>query len=94
MAHSTGKAKSILSESFVENISKLNEDDLNSLVVKELQKTKALKEEMANDERLIAAQQICSDLKAGYTSVIKLGNEKVKYIMEKIAELQGEGQED
>jgi hypothetical protein len=94
MAHSTGKAKSILSESFVENINSLNEDDLGALVVKELQKIRDLKEEMNNDERLTAAQQVVSDLKGGYTSVIKLSNEKIRYIMDKIAEIQGEGQED
>lgn len=89
MAHSTGKAKSILSESFVSNINELNEDELNALVVKEFQKIKSLKEEMANDEKLIAAQQIAADLKAGYTSVIKLGQEKVRYIIERINDLQG-----
>lgn len=88
MAINMGKAKSILSESFVSNINQLNEDELNALIVKELQKVTDLKEEMANDERIVAASQVLTDLRAGYSSVIKLSQEKVRHILEKIKDMQ------
>ena len=82
------KARSILSKTFLDNIKDANEDVLNELVVKAELKIKALEEEKKNDERLNAAQEIVEDLKASYTSVIKMEKSKIQHLIEQIKTIQ------
>ena len=88
MTVNAGKAKSILSQTFVENVNALNEDELGAMVVKAEQTIKALTDERKNDEKLNAAEQIAKDLRAGYTSAIKLEKEKIRHLLDKIQEIQ------
>lgn len=83
-----GKAKSILSKSFVENVKDISEDQAAEMIVKAEMKIKQLKEEQANDEKLNAAKQITKDLNAGYTSVIKMEEAKISYLLDQIQAIQ------
>lgn len=83
-----GKASSILSKAFVENHASISQDEAEHLIAKSEQKIKALKEEQANDEKLIAAQQIVKDLKSGYSSVVKLERAKIDFLLGKIQEIE------
>lgn len=84
-----GKASSILSKAFVENHATISQDQAEHLIAKSEQTIKALKEEQANDEKLIAAQQIVKDLKSGYSSVIKVERAKIDFLLGKIQEIEG-----
>ena len=88
MGIDAGKAKSILSESFVENNSDVNEDEAQSLVVRSLQTIKALEEEKAGDDKLAAANQVKKDLEAGYNSTIQYERAKISFLLGKIEEIQ------
>jgi hypothetical protein len=88
MSVSLGKAKSVLSKTWVDNVANLNEDEYAAMVVKAEQKIKALKEEMDNDEKLKAARQIAKDLSTGYSSVITMEKAKIRFLLEKIQEIQ------
>jgi hypothetical protein len=83
-----GKASSILSKAFVENHSSISQDQAEHLIAKSEQTIKALKDEQANDEKLIAAQQIVKDLKSGYSSVVKLERAKIDFLLGKIQEIE------
>jgi len=83
-----GKARSILSKSFVENVKDVSEDQAAEMVVKAEMKIKELKEEQANDEKLNAAKQITKDLNAGYTSVIRMEEAKIAYLLDQIRAIQ------
>ena len=88
MSVDSGKAKKILSESFVENNKDISEDEAQHLVVRSLQKIKALEEEKASDDKLAAATQIKKDLEAGYGSAVKYEKAKISFLLEKIEEIQ------
>lgn len=88
MGVDAGKAKKILSESFVENHSEVAEDEAQVLVIKSLQKIKGLEEEQADDDKLVAASQIVKDLKAGYGSAIQYEKAKISFLLDKIEEIQ------
>ena len=84
----SGKAKKILSESFVENHQDLNEDEAQSLVVKALQKIKGLEDDRESDDKLAAARQIKKDLEAGYSSAIQYEKAKISFLLDRIEEIQ------
>jgi hypothetical protein len=88
MAVDLGKAKKILSQAFLENNDNVNEDDAAAMVVKSEMQIKALREEMAADEKLSAAIQIAKDLKTGYSNAIKYEEAKIQYLLAKIEEIQ------
>lgn len=88
MAVDLGKAKKILSQTFLEDNENVNEDEAAHLIVKAEQQIKGLTEEMQSDERLNAAQQVVKDLKSGYNNAIKYEQAKVQYLLAKIEEIQ------
>jgi small-conductance mechanosensitive channel len=88
MAVDLGKAKKILSSTFLEDNENINEDDAASLIVKAEQQIKALSDEMQADDKLNAAQQIAKDLKSGYNNAIRYEQAKIQYLLAKIEEIQ------
>ena len=88
MAVDIGKAKKILSQAFLENNQNINEDEAATMVVKSEMQIKALREEMAADEKLAAAVQVTKDLKSGYNNAIKYEESKIQYLLAKIEEIQ------
>ena len=84
-----GKAKKILSSTFLEDNENINEDQAAHLIVKAEQQIKGLTEEMETDDRLNAALQIAKDLKSGYTNAVKYEQAKIQYLLSKIEEIQG-----
>jgi len=88
MGVDSGKAKKILSESFVENNQDVNEDEAQALVVRSLIKIKGLEEEKKSDDKLAAATQVKKDLEAGYGSAIQYEKAKISFLLEKIEEIQ------
>jgi hypothetical protein len=88
MAVDLGKAKKILSQTFLEDNENVNEDEAAHLIVKAEQQVKGLTEEMQADERLNAAAQVVKDLKSGYTNAIKYEQAKIQYLLAKIEEIQ------
>ena len=87
MSVNQGKAKKVLSKSFVENHENISEDDAATLVVQSELKIRELEEERANDDKLNAAKQISKDLNAGYSSAIKYEKAKISFLLEKIEEI-------
>lgn len=83
-----GRASKVLSQSFVDNHQEINEDEAAHLIVKSEQLVKSLLDEMKNDDKLNAAKQIVTDLRAGYTSAIKHENAKIDFLLGKIEEIQ------
>lgn len=88
------KAKDILSKTFVESAENLNEDELNALIAKSMQRKRDLKAEMEADEKLSAAKEVVKDLSEGYKSVMKVEEARVDFLLGKLDEIQGEGQDD
>jgi len=88
MAIDFGKAKKILSQAFLENNDNINEDSAAAMVVKSEMQIKALREELASDEKLAAAVQITKDLKTGYSNAIRYEEAKIQYLLAKIQEIQ------
>ena len=88
MSVDLGKAKKILSSTFLEDNQNISEDEAAALIVKSEQQMKALREEMASDEQLQAASQIKKDLESGYKSAIKYEEAKVQYLLAQIEEIQ------
>lgn len=88
MAISIGKAKEVLSKSFMENHENVNEDDAKDIIAKALMKIRDLKEEMNQNEQLQAAKQIVKDLESGYKSTVKYEEAKIAFLLEKIDEIE------
>lgn len=88
MALDYGKAKSILSSSFLENNEGVSEDEASSLVVKAELTIKGLRQEKSEDEQLIAAAQVKKDLESSYNNAIKYEEAKIQYLLAKIEEIQ------
>lgn len=88
MALDLGKAKKILSATFLEDNQSVNEDEAAALIVKAEQQIKALTDEMNSDEELHAAAQIKKDLESGYKNAIKYEQAKIQYLLAKIEEIQ------
>lgn len=89
MAVDLGKAKKILSQTFLEDNQDVNEDVAAQLIVKAEMTIKGLTEECQADERLNAAKQVAKDLQSGYTNAIKYEQAKIQYLLAKIEEIQG-----
>jgi hypothetical protein len=88
MAVDLGKAKKILSATFLEDNENISEDEAAGLIVKSEQQIKGLTDEMQADDKLNAAQQIVKDLKSGYNNAIKYEQAKIQYLLAKIDEIQ------
>ena len=88
MSVDLGKAKKILSSTFLEDNDAVNEDEAATLIVKSEQQIKALRDEKAADEQLQAAVQVKKDLESGYNSAIKYEEAKIQYLLAKIEEIQ------
>lgn len=78
----------VLSKSFIDNNSNVNEDQAMEMIVRATQKIKELEDERSNDDKLNAAKQIAKDLSAGYTSAIKYERAKIAFLLEKLEEIQ------
>ena len=85
---SMGKARTLLDQTFIEDVNDMNEDELASQVIRALIKKKNLTEEMVGDERIQAAKQLVKDLEGGYKDSMKMYDAKVGYILDKIKEIQ------
>ena len=88
MAIDLGKAKKILSKTFLEDNESVNEDEAATLIVKSEQMIKELTEEMTADDKLTAAKQVVKDLSSGYRNAIKYEQAKIQYLLAKIEEIQ------
>jgi small-conductance mechanosensitive channel len=88
MALDLGKAKKILSSTFLEDNENISEDEAAALIVKAEQQIKGLRDEMAADEQLQAAAQVKKDLESGYKNAIKYEEAKIQYLLAKIDEIQ------
>ena len=88
MALDLGKAKKILSSTFLEDNQDVSEDEAAALIVKSEQQIKGLRDEKAADEQLQAAIQIKKDLESGYNSAIKYEEAKIQYLLGQIEEIQ------
>ena len=82
------KAMSLLSKTFIENTKDLNEDELSALIIKAELKIKKLKEEQQNDDKLNAAKQIVKDLNLGYSSIVKMEEAKISFLLEQVEAIQ------
>lgn len=91
MSLDIGKAKKILSSTFLEDNESVNEDTAAHLIVKAEQQIRALNDEMNADEQLQAAAQVKKDLESGYKNAIKYEQAKIQYLLEKIQEIQEGG---
>lgn len=85
-----GKAKQILSKTFMESCEELAEDQIESMIVKAEQRIKEIKQEQEADEKLQAAKSIIKDLNAGYTSVIKHERARIDFLLGKLESEFGE----
>ena len=88
MALDLGKAKKILSKTFLEDHDSINEDEAAAMIVKAEQQIRGLRVEKESDEELAAAAQIKKDLEAGYNSAMKYEEAKIQYLLSKIEEIQ------
>jgi len=88
MAVDLGKARKILSESFLENHEEVNEDEAAHLIMKAEQQIKSLLEEKESDENLGAAKSVVKDLNSGYNSAIKYEQAKIQFLLAKVEEIQ------
>lgn len=86
-----GKAKQILSQTFMESCEDLTESQIADMVVKAEQRIKEIKHEQECDEKLSAAKQIVKDLNSGYSSVIKHEKARIDFLL---GRLEGEDEED
>ena len=84
MGVSLGKAKSVLSETFISECADITEDRAMEAIIKAEIEIKALEEERENDDSLNAAKNVAKDLNAGYSSAIKHNKAKIKFLIEKI----------
>lgn len=88
MSVNQGKAKKVLSKSFVENHESVTEDQAADLIVQSELQIRSLEEERSQDDKFNAAKQIVKDLGAGYSSAIKYEKAKISFLLEKIEEIQ------
>ena len=79
-----GKAKQILSKTFMESCEELAEDQIESMIVKAEQRIKEIKQEQEADEKLQAAKSIIKDLNTGYSSVIKHERARIDFLLGKL----------
>jgi hypothetical protein len=83
-----GEAEGQLNKSFKETVDGMNEDEINELLVKSMQRIKSIKDDMEQDERLKAAKNITKDLSEGYSSARKYEQKRIDYLLSKLEEIQ------
>lgn len=88
MAVDVGKARKILSESFLKDNEDINEDKAMELIVKAEMQIKDLEEQRDADDQLNAAKQITKDLSSGYSSAMRYEKAKIQYLIARIREIQ------
>ena len=79
-----GKAKSILSKTFIDSCNELTEEQIADMIVKAEQRIKEIKQEQECDEKRQAALSILKDLNSGYTSVIKHERARIDFLLGKL----------
>ncbi len=82
----TGKARSVLSQTFIDSCAELTEEQVADMVVKAEQRIKEIKHEQECDEKLSAAKSIIKDLNSGYSSVIKHERARIDFLLGKLEE--------
>ena len=78
-----------LSQTFIDNAKDLNLDQASELLVESEKKLRQIKEERAADEKLNAAKSIIKDLSSGYSSAAAFEKSKISFLLDKIAEIEG-----
>lgn len=86
-----GKAKKILSQTFLEENESIGAEAAAQLIVKAEQSKKSLIEERDTNEHLQAAKQVVKDLSAGYNTAVAYEEAKIRFLLEKLEEIEGEG---
>lgn len=81
-------AKKVLSKSFVDNHEAVDEDTAGALIVQSEQKIREIEEEKEANEQLMAAKQIVKDFNSAYSSAVKYERAKIRFLLEKISEIQ------
>ena len=90
MSVNLGKAKKILTETFVEDCKDMTEDHAKDMIIESTMKIKELEEEKTQDDQLNAAKSVVKDLSAGYNSAIKYEKAKVQFLIDRVKEIKGE----
>ena len=90
MSISKGKARKVLSNSFVENHESVSEDRALELIFECEAKIRDVREMRDNDDKLNAAKAIAKDLNAGYKSAIDYERAKIQFLLEKVEEIRGD----
>jgi hypothetical protein len=75
-------------QTFVENHEDISEDVAASLIVKAEQKIDEIEELRHADDKLATARQIVKDLNGAYTASVKYERAKIRFLLEKINEIQ------
>ena len=75
-------------QTFVDNHEDVSEDVAASLIVKAEQKIDEIEELRSADDKLATARQIVKDLNGAYTASVKYERAKIRFLLEKINEIQ------
>lgn len=75
-------------QTFVDNHEEVSEDVAASLIVKAEQKIDEIEELRSSDDKLATARQIVKDLNGAYTASVKYERAKIRFLLEKINEIQ------
>jgi hypothetical protein len=75
-------------QTFVDNHEDISEDVAAGLVVKAEQKIDEIEELRSADDKLATARQIVKDLNGAYTASVKYERAKIRFLLEKINEIQ------
>jgi hypothetical protein len=75
-------------QTFVDNHEDVTEDVAASLIVKAEQKIDEIEELRQADDKLATARQIVKDLNGAYTASVKYERAKIRFLLEKINEIQ------
>lgn len=75
-------------QTFVDNHEEVSEDVAASLIVKAEQKIDEIEELRSADNKLATARQIVKDLNGAYTASVKYERAKIRFLLEKINEIQ------
>jgi len=82
-----------LTSTFVEENANVNEENAAAQIVEAAKEISVLKAQMKGDERLEAAKQIVKDLRESYTSSIKFSQSKIKFLIDKLQDIEDEGED-
>ena len=92
MADKLEQVKKVLSKSFVENHANVPADVAYDLIVEATQKIKQIKTEQDADPKLTAALEIVKDLKGAYSSAKKYEEAKIAFLLNRLEELEADGE--